>query len=139
MMVAGCRTPQEAESPQASITSENLGTIAGVQWILKQMTVDGEAFELTGEKPFIQFDDGKISGFASINRFFGNMRIDDKGRVKCGPFGSTMMAGSEAQMKQESTFLKALSKAERLSRSGIYLYAKSEDGKTELVFYVPVE
>jgi len=142
MIIAGCQEAQdasEAEPARTSITSENFKTIAGMQWILQGMTVDGEAIELTGEKPFIRFDDDKISGFASVNRFFGKVQIDDKGHVQWGPFGSTMMAGSEAAMKQEHTFLKALSKTERLSTAKIYLYVSSEDGKTELLFYVPVE
>ncbi|MHC4554545.1 MAG: META domain-containing protein [Planctomycetota bacterium] len=110
-----------------------------MQWFLQQMTVDGEAFELAGEKPFIQFDadENKVTGFASLNRFFGSFKIDEAGRVQWpGPFGSTRMAGSPQQMEQEDAFLKALPRTERLSKAESNLYAVSEDGKTKLVFYV---
>ena len=139
LITAGCKDSQEAESNALSITSENFETIAGVQWILQQMTIDGEAFELAGEKPFIQFDadENKVTGFASLNRFFGSFKIDEAGRVQWpGPFGSTRMAGSPQQMEQEDAFLKALPRTEWLSKAESNLHAISEDGKTKLVFYV---
>lgn len=142
MIMTGCREPQKAPLNQTVITAANFKTIAGMQWILQQMTIDGEAFELTGEKPFIQFDadTNKVTGFASVNRFFGSVEIDNEGRVRWpGPLGSTRMAGSPEQMKQEDAFLKALPQIEQLSTAGINLYAAGADGKTELVFYVPVE
>ena len=37
------------------------------------------------------------------------------------------------------TFLKVLPKTERLRREGIHLYVSTQDGQTELVFYVPVK
>ena len=141
MTATGC---QESEKKQAKIpiTSDTFKTIAGKQWVLQAMTVDGEVFELAGEKPFIQFnaDENKVTGFASINRFFGSVKIDDNGRVQWpGPFGATRMAGPPQRMKQEDAFLKALPRTNRLSKAGQNLYAVSQDGKTSLVFYGPAE
>ncbi|MHC5145796.1 MAG: META domain-containing protein [Planctomycetota bacterium] len=139
LIIGGCQESQEGQSAQTPITAENFKTIAGMQWILQQMTINGEAFELVGEKPFIQFnaDENKVVGFASVNRFFGSVKIDEKGRFEWpGPFGSTRMAGPPQQMKQENTFLKALPQTEWLSKTGSNLYAVSDDGQTTLVFYV---
>ena len=141
MIATGCQESSKTPLKQTTITSENFKTIAGMQWMLAQMTVDGKVFELAGEKPFIQFDvnENKVTGFASVNRFFGSVKIDGEGRLQWpGPFGSTRMAGSPEQMKQEDAFLKALPKTERMSKSGIRLYFVSADEKTQLVFYVPV-
>jgi len=141
MITTGCQESEKAHI-QIPITSANFKTIAGMQWILQQMTVDGEAIELVGEKPFIQFEvnENKVTGFASINRFFGSVEIDSDGRVQWpGPFGSTRMAGPPEQMKQETVFLKTLPKTKRLNKAGINLHAASADGQTELIFYVPVE
>jgi heat shock protein HslJ len=138
MITAGCQESQEEQLTQTAITAENYKTIAGMQWILQQMTVDGKSIELLGEKPFIQFDpeENKVTGFASLNRFFGSVKIDNEGHVQWpGPFGSTRMAGSPEQMQQEDTFLKALPRTEWLSKAGSNLYATSDDGKTRLVFY----
>jgi heat shock protein HslJ len=138
----GCQESQKNQSAQILITAKNFKTIAGAQWILQQMIIDGKAITLVGERPYIQFDanESKVTGFASVNRFFGSVKIDKAGRVQWpGPFGATRMAGSPEQMKQEDTFLKSLPKTNRLSTSGINLYAASEDGQIKLIFYVPVE
>lgn len=138
LTAAGCQDSREAQSTAISITSENFETIAGMQWTLQLMTVDGKAIELVGEKPFIQFDteESKVTGFASLNRFFGSVKIDGEGRVQWpGPFGSTRMAGSAEQMQQEDIFLKSLPRTQWLSKAGSNLYATSDDGKTRLVFY----
>jgi heat shock protein HslJ len=137
----GCQETQEDQSTQTLITAENFKTIAGMQWILQQMIIDGKAIALVGERPYIQFnaDEKKVTGFASVNRFFGSVTVDKAGRVQWpGPFGATRMAGPPEQMKQEDTFLKKLPKTSQLSVSGINLYAASEDGQIKLIFYVPV-
>lgn len=82
---------------------------------------------------------GKIAGFASVNRFFGSLSIDGKGRVSVSPMGSTMMAGPEDLMAREMVFLKALQKIRRLYYEGIYLYTVTEDSDGELIFIVPVQ
>lgn len=141
----GCSSlPNEQVANQKGrilITSDNLSRIVGMQWILQKMIVDGSEYPLSGEMPFLEFKaDGSINGFASINRFFGSMDIDEQGQITWSKaFGSTRMAGPEELMKQEDFFLKAFSKIEHWSVKGIHLYAYSTDMQTEYVFYVPVE
>jgi glyoxylase-like metal-dependent hydrolase (beta-lactamase superfamily II) len=134
---------QQAEKPsiRTLITPKNLSRIVGMQWILEKMIIDGKEYQLAKEKPFIRFDkDGKVTGFGSVNRFFGSMQIDDKGNIEWQKaFGSTKMAGPPEFMKQETVFLNVLPKTELLSFEGIRLYASTKDGNTELVFYVPVQ
>ena len=139
LIAAGCEESQVNQSGQTMITAKNFDTIAGMQWILQQMIIDGEAFELVVENPFIQFnaDENKVTGFASVNRFFGSVKIDENGRFQWpGPFGSTRMAGPQQQMSQENAFLKTLPRTQWLSKTGSNLYAVSDDGQTKLVFYV---
>ena len=110
-----------------------------MQWILQKMTIDGNEYDLAGERPFIEFsNNGKVSGFASINRYSGSMQVDGQGRVLWSPFRSTRMAGPPELMDQESTFLQALPRTQRLRLEGIHLHAQSDDGQVELVFYAPV-
>ena len=138
----GCQEEHQLQSGRTLITAKNFNSIAAMQWFLLRMTVDGQPFELTGERPYVQFnaEKNKIGGFASVNRFFGTVQVDKKGRVQwSGPFGSTRMAGSPEMMKQERIFLETLPKTNRFFRGRVYLYAVSDDGKNELVFYVPVE
>ena len=84
-VVSGCNdSPNEQATDQRNqilITSDNFSSIVGMQWILQKMTVDGSEYPLSGEMPFVKFEtDGQINGFASINRFFGAMQIDEKAR-----------------------------------------------------------
>jgi heat shock protein HslJ len=139
--IGGCGSEQGTVESLTVITSENLSGIVDVQWMLEEMTIDGDKFQLTGERPLVKFErDGKVSGFASVNRFFGSMQIDDAGKVKwSNAFGSTRMAGPPERMEQESVFLEMLAKTDQLSIKGERLYAQSPEGRTKLVFYVSVE
>ena len=84
--------------------------------------------------------DGRIAGFASVNRFFGSFKIDDRGKLEWPfPFGSTRMAGPPELMKQEDIFLNALPQTSSIAFEKIYLYMTSADKKTRLTFYVPVD
>jgi heat shock protein HslJ len=124
-----------------AITSGNFGRIVGMQWILKEMVVDGQAYALTGEMPFVKFEaGGSFNGYASINRFFGSVAIDGAGKVVWPEnVGMTRMAGPQKMMEQEGVVLKTLVGTEKASLEKIYLTFESLDGKSKLIFYVPVE
>lgn len=140
LCLSGCKSAEMPAGKQVEIHAGNLERIAGMQWILKSMKMDGQDYPLAGEMPFIQFTpDGKVSGFASINRYFSSVQVSGEGHVTWSNPGATRMAGPENLMKQEDAFLKALTMSERLSVEGIHLFALSADGRTELVFYVPVK
>jgi len=139
--LSGCKTGgDETINSKTVITSDCVDLIAGRQWKLQEMTIDGNEHHLTEKRPFVKFsNDGKVSGFASINRFSGSIQFESQGRVLLSPFFSTKMAGPLELMDQESTFLAALQRSNRFSLDGNYLYAQSKDGQVELVFCVTVE
>lgn len=61
--------------------------------------------------------DNRLGGFAGVNRFFGRYTLNaQKGRLKMEGFGSTLMAGPEPNMAQETTYMKLL---ERVTRARI--------------------
>ena len=145
-VVAGGCSKIETDQPEnmsdrTLITSENMGRIMGMQWILRSMTIDGQSYELAAKKPFVRFDeDGKVSGSASVNRFFGSIRMDEQGQLTwISPLGATNMAGPDELMKQETIFLSSLPKTERIRLEKIHLYMSTTDGQAELVFCVPVK
>jgi heat shock protein HslJ len=137
----GCSSPDTwKKDSKIRITEENLEKICGMQWIVKEMTTDGVTSGLTSEPPFIQFEtSGKFAGFASVNRFFGSLKIDEAGKVEISPVGATMMAGPEDQMAQEMAFLKTFQKVEGFYLDGIFLRGKFKDNECRLVFYLPVQ
>ncbi|MDD9303833.1 MAG: META domain-containing protein [Desulfobacter sp.] len=113
----GCTlADKNTKETRVRITSKNFKKISGVQWVLRQMIENGKTVDLKGEEPaFVQFQlDGKLSGFASVNRFFGQLDIDEKGRLEFSKFGSTRMAGPEELMDQEDRFLEIFQKSNRI-------------------------
>lgn len=52
-------------------------------------------------------EDGKFAGQAPVNRYFGQIKVDDK-ILKTGPIGSTMMAGPPENMQAEQQYFQAL-------------------------------
>ena len=139
--LAGCKTAGDKTAESTTvITSESVRRIVGMQWVLQKMIIDGNEYELAGQRPSIKFsNNGQVSGFASINRYSGSMQLDDQGGAPWSQLASTRMAGPPELMKQESTFLEALSRVQRLSIEGTDLYAQSADGQVELVFRVAVK
>ena len=121
------------------VTPENIGRIIGWQWILQKMTIDGDEYDLRDTRPFIEFSgDGTVSGFASINHFFGSIKWDDQGEIQWSPLTSTKMAGPVELMAQERAFLEALPRLQHLSLDWTYLQAQSEDEQVTLVFSIPL-
>lgn len=142
--VGGCVSSESGQGEDGDfhfITSDNLSEIVDMDWMVEEMVVDGEVYELVGDRPIVRFEkEGRVSGFASVNRFFGSMQIDDTGKVIwSNAFGATRMAGPADHMDQERVFLEELAKTDRLSVKGDRLYGQSPDGRGKLVFYVSEE
>jgi heat shock protein HslJ len=50
----------------------------------------------------------EVSGFSGVNQYGGSYTAKDDGSIEFGQMRSTLMAGPDAAMKAESTYLKAL-------------------------------
>jgi len=139
-MLAGCsshRTVPAAEPDHpVVITSQNLDQIHGMPWTLKAMIIHGNEYPLSEQRPFITFENnGRLSGFASVNRIFGALQIDHNGAVKwTTPLGSTKMAGPPESMNQESTFLSILKQTKTLTLKDMSLHTQTPNPETKLVF-----
>lgn len=67
-------------------------------------------------KQFIQFQsDGKVTGFAGCNRFFGSYEILNE-TLKFGVFGATKMMCTAAAMELEQRLFENLSKVAQFER-----------------------
>ncbi len=136
LAVCGCSGVRSEQRIDMRISSEYLGRIDAGQWVLQEMTVDGRAVELTGRPPTIAFEaDGRVFGFASVNRYFGSVQITDRGELSWSDgFGTTKMGGPPEAMKQESDFLNALPNTQRITLDNNTLIAASNDHTTQLIF-----
>ncbi len=77
-------------------------------------------------------EDGKFSGQAPVNRYFGQINLQDKS-FKTGPVGSTMMAGPPELMGAERDFFAVINDVRSVDVKGGMLTLSGPDGK-QLVF-----
>lgn len=92
--------------------------LQGTRWLLEDLNGRGVLDRVQATLEFT--DRGRIAGNASCNRFFGTAEVGD-GSISFGPLGATRMSCTEAIMKQETRYLKALEKAERFKIDDPYL------------------
>ncbi len=82
----------------------------------------------TGQQTFVQFHaDGKISGFAGCNRFFGSFVATDS-TLEVGSLATTRMACPQAVMQQEMAFLGEVESATTYVIAGLTMTLTSENG-----------
>jgi heat shock protein HslJ len=77
-------------------------------------------------------EDGKFAGQAPVNRYFGQINVQDK-TFKTGPVGSTMMAGPPELMDAERDYFTVINDVKAVDVNGDKLTLNGPDGK-RLVF-----
>jgi heat shock protein HslJ len=118
-----------------AITSSNLSRIAGVQWNLQEMILEGQSVPLAELKPYLKISDkGKVNGSTSVNIFMGSVEVDAEGVAKWSPLSSTMMAGSEDRMKQEAAYMKILPATTQIDLDSGCLKLSDAEGQSLLIF-----
>jgi heat shock protein HslJ len=89
---------------------------------------------IAGTEITLSFDEeGRIAGSAGVNSYFTSYEVSGNA-LTFGTIGTTMMAGPEDAMKQESTFLKLLSETTAFSGVGDELKLWDANGTVLLVF-----
>lgn len=97
-----------------------LGTVSEPRGVLEKLQVS------------LEYDpvEGRISGSAGCNRYFGEVALDGNDlTISTGPMGMTRMACSEEVMEQEAAFIEALGRVTRFAIEGetLYLFSDSEE------------
>ena len=106
--------------------------LEGSQWVLEGWSVssqDPTEFETT-----VTFADGQIGGRAAVNSYGGSYTAGDDGSFSTGEITQTLMAGSEAAMRAEQTYLDLLSQARQYDVEGDTLTLLGEGGAELLIF-----
>lgn len=113
----------------AAAGAPETGDLAGTSWILEQITdADGARPAESGAQVTLDFGtDGRVTGNASCNRYFGPY-TQDGATLSVGMLASTMMACEETLMTQEQAFMAALGAAERAQIDGDTLIISGADG-----------
>ena len=113
------------------ISSVDLDTLSGTEWVLEDLSGRGVADRV--QSTIIFKAKHRIVGWGGCNRYFSSIRSDGRS-IDIDPIGSTRRICPAVVMDQEERFLKALEKANRISREGAYLLIHSEDLEKPLMF-----
>lgn len=115
-------------------------TIEDTVWELKTyLSVSGTMDpRVHKSRVHMTISDGKISGNAGANRFFGGVEIDGTS-IKISTVGSSMMMGTPELMAQEGQFLKLLQRSKNYQIVDGELRMLDADGKTVMTFVPRIE
>ena len=126
--MTGCAPASEPAAPSTSPAPTGGAALLGAEWAV---------FEINGQpivpdsKPSIKFEDGRVFGAASCNRFMGGYTVSPDGmKLEMSQMASTMMACLEPQMQQEGVFLKTLGAVTAYSVTDGVLTLTAPDGGT---------
>ncbi|MEB3309845.1 MAG: META and DUF4377 domain-containing protein [Snowella sp.] len=137
-LTSGFLPGQILPSAQASPVkpAQNTPNLNNTAWQLRSL---GTAKPI-GEKPItLSFTQDRLSGSSGCNRYMGGFKVKGNELTIGSPLASTMMACPEDLMKQEGTFLKALSSAKNYTINGKgELEIQYRDGqKTQTLVFTP--
>ena len=142
LLIIACAGPQSDSAGTKIdgqlITPQNLNDIAGIEWNLTQMTKDSETIALVknSRTTFECDDNGRVTGKATLNRYSGNLKLQDDGEIIWSKaFIMTRMAGPPELMQQEADFTEALMQTFRMILYDSKLVLKSNDDSTVLEFH----
>lgn len=119
--------PTPASKPAAAAPTGDVA-LGGGEWAVFE--INNQPI-VANSKPTITFEDGRVSGAGSCNRFMGGYTVSADGlTLEMSQMASTMMACPDALMQQEGVFLGALGSAKSYSVSGPTLTLTTSDGTT---------
>ncbi|CAB1057554.1 hypothetical protein D1BOALGB6SA_2307 [Olavius sp. associated proteobacterium Delta 1] len=101
------------------------------------MTKDNETIALVKDSKttFACDENGRVSGKATLNRYSGNLKLQDDGEIIWSKaFIMTRMAGPPELMQQETDFTRALMQTSRMYLKDSQLVLKDQDSSTILEF-----
>ncbi len=127
---AGIEEPQELIVPEEAVNTE-FGGLLGA-WTL--VALDGTTPVIDRDAPTLEImADGTVAGFGGVNRYRARMKTGlPPGRVEITQGASTMMAGPEAVMATEQTFLQRLGAVSTFTIKGdtLRMYAGDNEALT---------
>lgn len=104
----------------------------GTSWKLTGWSVssqDPSQFTITAD-----FAGGKISGRSAVNTYTGPYTVGPGDAFSVGKLASTMMAGPEADMQAETTYLQLLEAAKSVKVDGTTLTLYDSGGNESLIY-----
>lgn len=126
--MTACASSSDPAGPSTRPAPTGGAALLGDEW---------SVFEINGQpivpnsKPTIKFEDGRVAGAGSCNRFMGGYTVGADGvKLEMSQMASTMMACPDALMQQEGAFLKTLGAVTGYSVTAGVLTLTTADGQT---------
>ena len=107
-------------------------SLEGTAWKLTGWSIssqDPNDFTITA-----QFSEGRVAGTSAVNQYGGPYTTGDDGSFSVGDLVSTMMAGPEADMKAEQSYLTLLAAAKKYQVDGETLTLMDANGNESLIY-----
>ena len=124
--VAACAPTPKAEPRPATPTGG--AALAGGEWMVFE--IGGQPI-VADSKPSINFEESRVFGAGSCNRFMGGYKIAADGlKLEMSQMASTMMACPEPLMQQEGVYLQTLGAVTGYSVTNGVLTLTTPDGGT---------
>ena len=114
-------------SPAGATKPIGVAQLHGPEWTIFE--INGQP-AIPGVKATINFEDGRVFGAGSCNRFMGSYTAGAGFSIKLSQMASTMMACPEPAMQQEGALLKALEGVSSYSVEGGVLTLSTTDGQS---------
>lgn len=126
--MTACASSSDPAGPSTKPAPTGGAALLGDEW---------SVFEINGQpivpnsKPTIKFEDGRVAGAGSCNRFMGGYTVGADGvKLEMSQMASTMMACPDPLMQQEGAFLKTLGAVTGYSVTAGVLTLTTADGQT---------
>ena len=116
----------------AACGGESGPSLEGTAWKLTGWSIssqDPNDFTITAD-----FKDGRIGGTSAVNQYGGPYTAGDDGAFSVGELVSTMMAGPEADMQAETSYMTLLAAAKKYEIDGGTLTLFDGDGNESLIY-----
>lgn len=118
-----------------SAESTDAGALDGTWALASYRDAEGDVVDADPAiESQLTMDAGASSGVGGVNTFGGSYEAGDDGTIEFGPQTSTLMAGSDAAMAQESGLYGALDAAAAFAIDGHTLTLEDAEGETLATF-----
>ena len=119
------------------ISKKTLSEACNKQWTVAALNTATGSYPLASIRPTFNCEpDGRISGNAGVNRYFGTFVIMNNGAIEwpSSHVASTKMAGPAKLMQQESAYLTALTKTNHIALLDNKLVLSNKDRAISISF-----
>lgn len=127
----------QPEPSMLALSKQTLSEVCNKQWTVTALNTASGAYALESTRPTFDCEpDGRISGNAGVNRYFGTFVMMSNGAIEwpSSHMASTMMAGAPELMQQETAYLVALTKTNHIASLDNKLVLSNKDRAISISF-----